>query len=288
MADFEEIASQRPQDVDEALSCMRTALDYFHERDDYRAVFLRAYYIITSEVSAALHQVGDYAGNQLFFDSDWVKRLSGHFASLYFRSLSTFERDAGSERAWKIAHETAAARTGTVVQDLLLGLNAHINYDLAHAIYLNMKEHEDGADHLLLPRRKFDHDQVNNLLVRSIPEVAEVLTRDYGGGILFLTRVMLNLDDILSSAGLRYFRERVWWTAVSYLAATDDEEIDLVHGRLNWESASVAKGIVDESLWTLPLRAVGWAARKRHFSDVDLDAGGDARVMQSARVPSPF
>lgn len=284
MADFAEIAAQRPQDVDEALSCMRTALDYFHERDDYRAVFLRAYYIITSNVSAALDQRGDHAGTQLFFDTDWVRRLLGHFAGLYFRSLTTLERDARAEWAWKIAYQTADARSGTVVQDLMLGLNAHINYDLAYAIHLNMKEHGDGSDHLLLPRRKFDHDQVNNILVRSIPEVAEVLTRDYGGGIVFLTQVMLNLDDLLSSVGLKYFRERVWWTAISYLATTDDDEVDLVHQRLNWESARVTKGIVDESLVTLPLRAIGWAARKRHFGNIDLDN----QPVKPSRGPSPF
>jgi hypothetical protein len=64
------------------------------------------------------------------------------------------------------------------VQDLLFGLNAHINYDLAYAVYLNMKEHGDDRDHLLLPRRKFDHDQVNNVLVRTLPQVAAAVTRD--------------------------------------------------------------------------------------------------------------
>lgn len=278
MTDFREIASQRPRDASEALFCMRTALDHFHERDDYRAVFLRAYYIITRNVGAAVDQRGDFVGKQIFFDSDWVRRLTGRFASLYFQSLTTSEREAGSERAWKIAHETAESRRGTIVQDLLLGLNAHINYDLAYATYLNMKEHGDERDHLLLPRRKFDHDQVNNILVRSTPEVAETLTRDYGGGILLLTRVLLNLDDILSSTGLKYFRERVWWTAIAYLAATDDEEVDLVHDRLNWESAAVAKGIADEGLWSLPLRAAGRAVRKRHFGKIDLDAPAGVAV----------
>ncbi len=293
MTEFDEIASQRPQDVDEALSCMGRALDYFHERDDYRAVFLRAYYIITRNVHTALNQLGDYAGKQIFFDANWVRRLSGKFASRYFHSLTTFDRDPTAERAWKIAHRSAENRTGTIVQDLLLGLNAHINYDLAYAIYLNMKEHGDSADHLLVPRRKFDHDQVNNILVRSIPEVAETLTRDYGGGILFLTRVMFSLDDVLSATGLKYYRERVWWTAISYLATADDDEVELVHDRLNWESTRVARAIADESLWSLPVRAVGCAIRKRRFGRIDLEAASPAATAEPQpagppRVPSPF
>ncbi len=156
-----------------------------------------------------------------------------------------------------------------------------------------MKEYGDGADHLLLPRRKFDHDQVNNLLVRSIPQVAETVTRDYGGGILFLGRVMFSLDDILSSTGLKYYRERVWWTAISYLATTDDQEVDLVHEKLNWESGRVAKGLADESLWSLPVRAVGCAVRKRHFGEIDLETAtraapkGEQQLAGPQRVPSP-
>src|SRR6185295_15365754 len=106
----------------------------------------------------------------------------------------------------------------SVFQDMLLGLNAHINYDLAYGIYLNLKEFDDGRDHLLLPRRKFDHDQVNNILVNTIPQVEEVLTRDYGGDLRFLGKLAGNLDEVLSRVGLKYYRERVWWNAISYLS----------------------------------------------------------------------
>ena len=288
MADFREIASQRPEDTDEALACMRTALDWFHERDDYRAVFLRSYYIITSNVGDALNQRGDYAGKQIFFDINWVRRLSGKFATLYFQSLTTFERGEDSERAWKIAHRTAEARTGTIVQDLLLGLNAHINYDLAYAAYLTMKEHGDERDHLLLPRRKFDHDQVNNVLVRAVPQVAAVVTRDYGGGIVFLRAALHRLDDMLTETGLKYYRERVWWTAISYLTTTDEEELNLVHDRLNWESAKIAKLIADETIWSLPARTVGVAIRKKRFGAIPLDMARVVAPAPPAGVAAPY
>src|SRR5215213_1528534 len=208
MTDLEEITSLRPKDIDEAIPCMRKVLDYFHERNDYRAVFVRAYYIITVNVHAAVHQLGNR--KQIFFDPDWIKSLAGKFSTLYIQSLTTFERDAESELAWKIAHKAAVERRSTVIQDLILGLNAHINYDLAYGIYLNMKEHGDDKNHLLLPRRKFDHDQVNEILVASIPEITETLARDYGGAIRFLDVALDRLDDLLAGVGLKHYRERVW------------------------------------------------------------------------------
>jgi hypothetical protein len=270
LTDFDSIAAQRPTTIEEAIPCMQVALRYFHERDDYRAVFLRAYYIITLNVHAAIHRRGDYT-SPIFFDADWVRTQAGYFASLYFRSLTTFDREPESERAWKVAHRMAQDKSSTVLQDLLLGLNAHINYDLAYGTFLNLRHHGDDAGHLLLPRRKFDHDQVNNILVRSIPQVAETLTRDYGGGISLLRKTLRGLDIVLSSTGLKHYRERVWWSAVSYLTTTDEEEVDLVHQKLNWESAQVAKLIADQSAWSLPVRTIGRAIRKEDYGRIILE-----------------
>ncbi len=290
MTDLQTIASQRPKNLDEALACMRKALDYYHERSDHRAIFLRAYYIITVEVYAAVNQLGDYR-DQIFFDPRWVDALVGKFSSLYFRSLTTFERDLGAERAWKLAHKTATERSSTVAQDLVLGLNAHINYDLAYAIYLNLREHNDQSNHLLLPRRKFDHDQINNILVRCTPKIAETLTRDYGGGgIVLVSRVMQNLDELLTESGLKYYRERVWWNAISYLATIDEREIDLVHHRLNWESVKVAEALSNDTIWNRTIRTVGIALRKKRFGKIELESTGGARIAKptSSAVLSSF
>lgn len=270
MSEFDDIAAQRPKNIDEAIPCMQRALRYFHEHNDFRAIFLRTYYIITLNVHAAIHQRGDYK-NPIFFDAGWVSTQASWFSSLYFKSLTTFDRDPNSERAWKLAHGMAQAKTSTVVQDLMLGLNAHINFDLAYGTYLSLKQHGDGIDHLSLPRRKFDHDQINNVLARSMNQVDETLTRDYGGGISLLRRTLHGLDVIMSGTGLKYYRERVWWSAISFLTASDEEEEKLVHNKLDWESMQTAKLIADNSLWSFPVRKVGRAIRKERFGDIQLE-----------------
>lgn len=269
MTTLQEIATQRPRDIDEAIPALKKALDWYHENNDYRAVFLRAYYIITVNVHAAVHGRGEWRKG-IFFDPAWIASLAGKFSSLYFQSLTTFERAPESELAWKVAHRLAEDRASTVVQDLLLGLNAHINYDLAYGIYMNLKEHGDDRNHLLLPRRKFDHDQVNEILLRSIPEITTTLARDYGGAIRFLDVALDRLDDLLAGTGLRYYRERVWWDAVSYLTTTDEQELGLVHEKLNRESASLANLIADQSFWSLPIRIVGGMIRKRRFGKIEM------------------
>ena len=287
MATLAEIAAYRPQDIDEALECMRSALDYFHRENDQRAIFLRAYYLITLAVHQALHQQGRYT-QRIFFDPAWIRRLAGKFSLLYFQSLTTQERPG--ERAWKTAHRLAATDQTSVFQDMLLGLNAHINYDLAYGIYLNLREFEDGRDHLLLPRRKFDHDQVNNILVNTIPQVEDVLTRDYGGELLIMSELAGSLEDVLAGAGLKYYRERVWWNAISYLTTRGPEEIQLVHDRLDWESAQLADSIGCEGTFLRrSVRGVLNLFSKKSFGPITLEREDTAPVKKKPeQAISPY
>jgi len=283
MSEWQEIVQQRPKDLDEAIPCLRKALEYYHARNDYRAVFLRAYYIITLEVHAAVHQLGDYKDRQIFFDPVWESALAGRFASLYFQSLTTEERPAESEKAWKLAHKMAAEKSSTVLQDLILGLNAHINYDLAYGVALKLQETGD-SDPMLLTRRKFDHDQINNLLVRCTPRIQQVLTRDYGGGMLFLSRFFGSWDERLTELGLKYYRERVWWDALSFLGAGEGRETALVHDKLNWESFKVAKFMTKRAFWQQVVWFFGRLLRKRRFGRIEIEGIGGMSAVQGKSV----
>jgi Family of unknown function (DUF5995) len=287
MATLPEIAAYRPRDIDESLEAMRDALSYFHRENDPRAVFLRAYYLITLAMHRAVNQRAPYEA-RLFFDAQWIRRLAGKFGTLYFESLTTSERPG--ERAWKCAYRLAASGKSTVFQDLMLGLNAHINFDLAKGIYLNMVEFDDAREHLLLPRRKFDHDQVNNVLVNTLPLVEQVLTRDYGGEVGFLGELSGDLDEVLGGVGLKYYRERVWWSAVSYLSAAGPEERALVTARLDWESAQLAHTISAEGtlMGRLLTRVVNKLSR-HEFGPISLERETDPPQRPASRhAISPF
>ncbi|ATB37520.1 hypothetical protein CYFUS_002942 [Cystobacter fuscus] len=287
MATLAEIKAYRPKDIEDSLDAMRSALDYFHRENDQRAIFLRAYYLITTAIWQAVHQRGRY-DRRIFFDPKWVDKLAGKFSLLYFQSLSTQER--GGERAWKTAHRLAASNETSVFQDMLLGINAHINYDLAYGVYLNLEEHDDGRDHLLLPRRKFDHDQVNNVLINTIPQVETVLTRDYGGELQLMGELVGDLDEVLGELGIKYYRERVWWSAISFLSAQSPEELQLVHDRLDWESAQLAESLACEgTVLQRSLRGLLNLFSKTTFGPITLEREDTApEKKKPTQVFSPF
>jgi hypothetical protein len=261
----EEIAAQEPRDIDEALACMERTLAAFEGRRDQRAFFLRVYWEMTREVADAIHRRRGYRGRLVFLDPGWVRRLSGLFATLYFRAAGKDE----CGRAWATANAVAADERSTVLLNAVLGIVAHIRYDLAHAIADNLDPGE-LKDPAALQLRKYDHDQVNDLLVATLPRVQAALAR-YEPGLRLGDRLLWRIDERLSEAGLSHYRERVWWQALALAAARADDAAAVnarrgkeavVRAELDLESGEMADGFVAKRwLWRLERLLNLWAGR---------------------------
>jgi hypothetical protein len=236
-ADTLPIAALRPAGVEETLDCMTAALAYFHERDDYRAVFLAAYRVITTQMQTAIRSTG----HPFFHDPQWMSRVVGTFATLYFRSLRTFERPFGEETAWKLAHGLAISKSSTVLQDVLLGVNAHIKYDLPVALEQNL--YDAAHNQLELSMRRRDHERANLLLARSITVLRSTIPHTYGGSLSVFDRGMLRVDVHVADMVGRYNRWRVWTDAVSLLRAPSAARRQTIIQRMDVASARTAEFI---------------------------------------------
>jgi len=242
--DIAELAAQRPGNIEEALDAMRKGLRYFHETHDRRAIFLRLYYMMTLEVYAAIHGCREYKDRRIFMDPAWIYRLSGRFSTLYFQSLTAPKGD----RAWHVAYAVAEQPGSSVVQNALLGINAHINFDLPRAIAANL-DPADLTNYEVMQRRKFDHDQVNNLLVRTVNPVQRVLAKNYEPGIAVVDRVLGGFDERACGWLLRTYREQVWWNALAFAAAGEGPDQTIVRDKLEWESHHLAESLRHSRMW---------------------------------------
>ena len=264
--DIHTLAARRPENIEEALDAMREGLDFFHETRDRRAIFLQLYYMMTLEVYRAMHGCGPYKGSRTFLDRDWIYRLSGLFSSLYFASLNAPKGD----RAWHAAHAVARRPGSSVVQNALLGINAHINFDLPRAIAENLDPAE-LPDYRVMQKRKFDHDQVNDLLVRTVNPVQKVLAKNYEPGIAVVDLALGRFDERACAWLLRTYRQQVWWNALAFAAAAapGGAEQQIVREKLERESYRLAEKVQRSPLWRAelavnrvvrPLLADRWAA----------------------------
>jgi hypothetical protein len=255
---------------------MRKELEAFYGANDNRAIFLRAYHVMTTQVNAAVHGGNVDFEAPIFFDPDWVDRLAGRFARLYFQSL---QKPVCA--AWAKAYEQARSGRSSVLQNMLLGINAHINFDLSLGIHEVLQEEGDADDPELMARRKFDHDQMNNVLMRCNPKIQEVLAREFGGGARLFSGLFGRLDELLTVAGLRYYRDRVWCNTLGLLSARTPEEHEKVRMRLNWESLQTAEFLIEGTWMNDAVFLLDSALRRRSIkgrfqpdADRDVRAGG--------------
>lgn len=211
-----------------------------HDRGDRRAVFLSIYTAMTREVREGLD-------GTRFADPGWMRRYLVAFADYYRRAFVAFERgdlDAVPP-PWRIAFGTAIRGDALVVQDAFLGVNAHVNHDLALAL----------ADVGLDPDReqkRADHRGINDVLARLVDAQQEALADVYAPGLGDVDAALGPFDESFTMLSLREGREQAWRIAV----VLTDAGLPPVPAYARWVLRTTATGgalfvlrpAVDESL----------------------------------------
>jgi hypothetical protein len=112
--------------IDVVLARMEQTLAPLLAGGDPMRYFLGTYLRTTAAVGAAV-------ADGRFEDPDWVQEWDVVFADLYLDALDAFRADPdGAPRPWRVAF--AAAAELPPLAHVLLGMNAHINYDLPQSL----------------------------------------------------------------------------------------------------------------------------------------------------------
>lgn len=222
--------------TDEALEGLASLEREFLNRRDRRAIFLTVYSMMTRETKRRI-EAGQWA------DSDWVARYLVAFADLYRRALVAFEdgNTGGVPKSWRLAFENAVAGRLLVTQDLLLGINAHVNHDLA----LALDEVSIEPDRAL---RKRDHDAINAVL-RDIADVVQQRISDmYAPGLAAVDAALGRLDEITALFSIEVARENAWEAAVALANARNSVEREGAQRLLGLRSALMARILLAPAL----------------------------------------
>lgn len=201
-------------------------------RRDRRGVFATAYLGITRAVEREI-QAG------AFHDGDWATRYLVSFGNLYRRALLAWESGdhAAVPSAWRIAFECARDGWGLVIQHLLLGINAHINHDLAVALA------EVGIDPER-PLRYADHTHVNTVLESATEGLKAGVSRTYAPILERVDWIAGRLDDDLTRFSIPKARDHAWSCAVALTAAAWEPERALLLKALDEQAAVLARTIL--------------------------------------------
>jgi Family of unknown function (DUF5995) len=219
--------------------CIRTQIRRLREaRDtwgcDHRAVFATTYLMLTKQI---FEDVKTGFVEENFLDPNYLYTEDALFASVYFRTAKAYERGDEIAKAWQIAFDTTKRNDTGAVQDMLLGINAHVQNDMPFVLaHLGLRE-PDGTS------RKPDHDVANGALNRGYEDVVEEVKLRFDEAIGLTNPAALPVDDLLGLELVRTWRENVWRNAERLLNAKGKQEQRQVAKQIEDDAALTAKAI---------------------------------------------
>ncbi|OJF16005.1 DUF5995 family protein [Couchioplanes caeruleus] len=192
------------------------------------AAFNSLYFTITDRVETALR-------GSTVRDADFLELLDVEFAKRYFEALRLWgEEDLTTPDAWEILFRRAQDHRLSKLAAAMLGVNAHINHDLALALTATWERLGPPRDELVHP----DYLLVNDIFYAEIPGLRRRYSTRWQ---LRIDGLVGDLDDWSQRVLVAATRARAWEQAERLWALRDDEE-DLARAMLVMDRASAYVG----------------------------------------------
>ncbi|MCB8943960.1 MAG: hypothetical protein H6658_09410 [Ardenticatenaceae bacterium] len=199
------------------LTQMAQQIQQWQTAADDKALFLRCYMMMTSNMLQAIEQ-------QQFHDPVWVNALLHRFAHYYFIALQAYEtQPQTSPQVWQMAHNAARDPRVSAIQKMLLGVSAHINYDLVLALVDMLQPEWAQLSVEARNGRYADHCRVNEIIGRTIDAVQDEVLEPAMPLMDVVDKLMGPFDELLLSRLIARWRETVWRNAARLLATTEPQ-----------------------------------------------------------------
>jgi hypothetical protein len=238
--------------IDELITRMAALGEPLASAGDKRRYFHATYQRTTVAVAEEISRGG-------FADATWVEEWDVAFAGLYLDALEADLAGRRPSRPWAIAF--AAPDGLPPLRHVLLGMNAHINYDLPQAIVAVISDEQFG-DPALIARREADHRAIDGVLAARVGAEDEVLA-SLSGPVPLLDRVLAPLNRLGTRRFLREARQKVWAnaTALSQARGQGPDAYARVLAQLEELSAAKVTELQAPGQVLLKLAATGFGVR---------------------------
>ena len=156
-------AAAPAQDVDQVLGRLAEIIAGARELRSPLGYFPALYRQVTLRVKQGIAQ-------GFFDDGPRMARLDTAFANRYLAAHQAFLAGGATSSCWQIAFQETQGNRLIILQDLLIGINAHINFDLGIAA-------AEVAPGEAIDALHGDFDKINQILGSLLPKVEAVIGR---------------------------------------------------------------------------------------------------------------
>ena len=203
----------------QVLHQMDALINHWKSQNDSRHIFLSCYRMMTSNMLEAINK-------KEFHDSDWIYKLLHKFADYYFNALKWYDCGEEVPRVWQEVHQLTQTKKMRHVQYLLIGVNAHINYDLVLTLVDMLNEEWDQLSENEKIKHFEDHCKVNEIIGATIDKVQDEILAPADPVLKWIDNAFGRLDELLLSKLISSWRKDVWDNALHMMEAieTSDRE----------------------------------------------------------------
>lgn len=149
--------------IDEVLALLAPTIADCAARRDPLGYFPALYRQVTLRVKAGIEQ-------GFFDDGPRLDRFDALFANRYFTAYDAYRSGGTPSKSWQAAFDATRSGQMIILQDLLVGINAHINLDLGVVTGETFQGAELAGFHT-------DFNRINQILATLVPPVEAVIAR---------------------------------------------------------------------------------------------------------------
>lgn len=196
---------EKPQSIDQIINELDSIIDQTLHNNNYLGIFAYVYRRTTEQIRQAIV-------NKQFDNNERMEEMDVNFANKFLLAYQKFNNNETCSKSWSIPFKAKNEKL-TIIQHLLMGMNAHINLDLGIAA----SEIATGeAIHAL----EKDFMKVNEILA-GLTEEMEIRIGRISRWMFLLGWIGGKTDDAIVNFSIRKARDEAWEFACK-LSSLDD------------------------------------------------------------------
>jgi hypothetical protein len=198
--------------IDEVLVILDSIIEESKIHNNPLGYFAALYYKVTYQVKLGIER-------KEFDDNRRMEELDVIFANRYINAYYAFQVQKEVTKSWEFAFKLAQTKQITVLQHLLVGMNAHINLDLGIAAARVCQGQEIAS-------LQHDFNKINQILSSLVEEVENDIASIWP----LLKKILkwtAKVDDLMVDFSMKLARDGAWRFALR-LHGTAVDEVDQV------------------------------------------------------------
>jgi hypothetical protein len=183
--------------IDEVIILLKKIIIEETKQRSPMTYFTILYHDVTVAIRNAIQE-------QRFEDNPRMEKLDVIFANHYFDAYKAYKEGQQTSQCWQLAFESTTRLKPTVLQHILAGMNAHINFDLSQAVI--------DTDKYDITSLKHDFMLVNTILSEQVNAIEDKLAEIWPV-MRLLDWIAGKTDEALIDFSMLKAREAAWKNA---------------------------------------------------------------------------